>query len=205
MVAIAKTKKPTRDLILNAASRLMALRGYHSTSLDDVLKASGAGKGNFYYYFGTKEELGYAILDRVVRAFVERTLEPCFSNRALGPLDRVRCFFDRVLELQREKKCVGGCPMGNLASELSDVHEGFRRRLAESFTAWRERVTDVLQEAQAEGSLRSDCDPARLAHFLVAGLEGAILMTKLTKDIQTMETCVAELKAHLALYATRRP
>lgn len=205
MAAVAKTEKPTRDLILDVATRLMALRGYHSTSLDDVLSESGVGKGNFYYYFRSKEELGHAILDRIVRRFVERTLDPCFSDPSMGPLDRIRCFFNRVLEMQREKNCVGGCPMGNLASELSDVHEGFRQRLADIFTVWRERVTIALRQAQMEGNLRSDCNPARLAHFLVAGLEGAILMTKLTKDIQTMETCVGELKAHLALYATRQP
>lgn len=202
MTAPAKTEKPTRDLILKAASRLMALRGYHSTSLDDLLRESGVGKGNFYYYFKNKEELGYAILDRIVRGFVERTLEPCFSDERIRPLDRVRCFLDRILEIQRDKNCVGGCPMGNLASELSDVHEGFRRRLAEIFTVWRERVTEALREAQADSSLRSDSDPASLAHFLVAALEGAILMTKVTKDIQIMTTCVGELKAHLLLYAT---
>lgn len=181
----------------------MALRGYHTTTLDDVLRESGVGKGNFYYYFRSKEELGYAILDRIVQGFVERTLEPCFSETGVLPLDRIRCFFDRVLEAQRQRNCVGGCPMGNLASELSDVHEGFRQRLAEIFTVWRERVTDALAEAQAEGSLTPKCDPTGLAHFLVAGLEGAILMTKVTKDIQIMETCVAELKAHLSLYAVR--
>ncbi len=204
MSPTAKTEKPTRDHILDAASRLMALRGYHSTSLDDLLRESGVGKGNFYYYFRNKEELGYAILDRILQGFVERTLEPCFSDRGVEPLDRIRCFFDRVLEIQRQRNCVGGCPMGNLASELSDVHEGFRLRLAEIFTVWRERVTDALRQAQVVGSLAPACDPANLAHFLVAALQGAILMTKLTKDIEIMETCARELKAHLSLYATRQ-
>ena len=51
----------TRDQILDAASRLIYLRGYHCTSLDDVLRESGIGKGNFYYYFRSKEELGFAM------------------------------------------------------------------------------------------------------------------------------------------------
>ncbi len=204
MTSATKTPNATREHILHAASRLMTLKGYHSTSLDDVLRASGVGKGNFYYYFKSKEELGYAMLDRIILGFVERTLEPCFSDGTVAPLDRVRCFFDRVLEAQRQRNCVGGCPMGNLASELSDVHEGFRQRLAEIFTRWRARLTDALAEAQAQESLGPECDPAVLAYFLVAGLEGAILLTKVTKDIQIMEACVGELKAHLLLY-TRGP
>src|SRR6267143_1974732 len=70
----------TRDQILNAASRLIHVQGYQSTSLDDVLRESGVGKGNFYYYFKSKEDLGYAILDHIIGSFLERTLEPCFAD-----------------------------------------------------------------------------------------------------------------------------
>ena len=202
MTALAKTEKPTREHILDGATRLMHVSGYRGTSLDDVLRESGVGKGNFYYYFKSKEELGYAILDRIVQGFVERTLEPSFADPSLLPLAKIHRFLDCVLETQRQRNCVGGCPMGNLASELSDVHEGFRRRLAEIFTRWRERLTEAVKEAQSQGSLVSECDSAGLAHFLVAALEGAILMTKVTKEFHVMETCVGELKAHLTLYAT---
>lgn len=202
MATSVRIERPTREQILDAATRLMHVSGYRGTSLDDVLRESGVGKGNFYYYFKSKEELGYAILDRIVRGFVERTLEPSFADPGRPPLDRIHRFLDGVLETQRQRNCVGGCPMGNLASELSDVHEGFRRRLAEIFTRWRDRLTEALREAQSEGSLAPACDAGRLAQFLVASLEGAILMTKVTKEIQVMETCVCELKAHLAHYAT---
>jgi TetR/AcrR family transcriptional repressor of nem operon len=194
----------TRDQILDAASRLIHLQGYHATSLDDVLRRSGVGKGNFYYYFKSKEELGYAIIDRVVRLFLERVLEPVFADTSADPIDQVHRFLDRVLENQRQRNCVGGCPMGNLASELSDVHEGFRRRLAGTFLEWRVKLTDALSRGQATGRLDADSDPAGLAQFVVAALEGAILLTKVTKDIAVMEQCVAHLKHHLTLY-TRDP
>ena len=58
-----------------------------------------------------------------------------------------------------------------------------------------------MARGQARGELRADCNPERAAHFLVAALEGAILMTKVTKDIGVMEKCVDELKQHLTLYA----
>jgi len=190
----------TRDQILHAAARLIHLRGYQSTSLDDVLRESGVGKGNFYYYFKSKEDLGYAIIDRIVRGFVERTLEAAFADPAGDPMAQIHAFLDRVLDTQRERNCVGGCPMGNLASELSDVHEGFRQRLVEVFARWRATFAEVLMRGQACGRLRQDFDPAGAAHFLVAGLEGAILMSKVTRDISVMEKCVDELKHHLTLY-----
>ena len=194
------TQVTTKDQILDVASRLISVKGYHCTSLDDVLRESDVGKGNFYYYFKSKEELGYAILDRIVQGFIERTLGPSLGDPSLSPLERIHRFFDRILESQRQRNCVGGCPMGNLAAELSDVHEGFRQRLAEVFTLWRESLSRALSQAQARGELSDRAEPARVAHFVVAALEGAILMTKVTKDIGVMKQCIAELKAYLALY-----
>jgi TetR/AcrR family transcriptional regulator, transcriptional repressor for nem operon len=192
----------TRDQILDAAARLIHLQGYHCTSLDDVLRESGVGKGNFYYYFKSKEELGYAIIDRVFEGFIERTLQPIFGNSSSDPISQIRAFLDRVLEHQRKSNCMGGCPMGNLASELSDVHEGFRQRLAGIFVDWRSRLAEALRLGQALGLVRPECQPAAVAQFLVAALEGAILLTKVTKDILVMEKCVEELKQHLILYTT---
>ena len=195
--------RQTREAVLEAAARLMHLKGYQATSLDDVLRESGVGKGNFYHHFKSKEDLGYAILDQVITVFIERTLDPCFSDRSTPRLAQIRCFLGRVLAAQRERNCVGGCAMGNLASELSDVHEGFRARLSGVFSAWRERLTGVLADAQAHGSVRPECRPEAVAQFLVASLEGAILMTKLTKDIAVMERCVEELERYLTLYEVR--
>jgi TetR/AcrR family transcriptional repressor of nem operon len=90
--------------------------------------------------------------------------------------------------------------MGNLASELSAVHEGFRGRLAEIFSLWRERMAETLRRDQAAGRLCLDFDPGDAAEFLVAAVEGAMLMTKVTRDVSVLERCADELKRHLALY-----
>jgi TetR/AcrR family transcriptional repressor of nem operon len=192
----------TRDQILDTAARLIHLQGFHCTSLDDVLRESGVGKGNFYYHFKSKEELGYAIIDRLIVGFLVRTLEPAFADSDRDPVMQIDGFLDHVLDNLRQRDCVGGCPLGNLASELSDVHEGFRKRLAEIFVQWRATLAKALRRGQASGRLRADCNPDGAAHFIVAALEGAILMSKMTKEIAVMEQCVDELKRHLTLYVT---
>lgn len=194
--------RSTRDVIIAAATRLIHVHGYRATSLDGVLRESGAGKGNFYYHFKSKEELGHAILDQIVEGFLAKTLDPCFADPGGRPLSQIRCFLDRVLDIQRQTNCVGGCPLGNLACELSDMHEGFRTRLASVFSAWRERLNEALRRAQMSGDVVPACEPEAVAYFLVASLEGAILMGKLTKDIGVMEQCVGEMKRYLALYET---
>jgi TetR/AcrR family transcriptional regulator, transcriptional repressor for nem operon len=197
---------PVKEQILEVATRLMVVRGYHRTPLDDVLRESGAGKGNFYHYFRSKEDLGYAILDRLLERFEARTLAPIFGDHARDPLGQVETFLDEVLATQRARKCVGGCPIGNLATELADAHEGFRQRLADGIERWRQCLAAALTRAQVLGTLAPDVDPEELARFLIASIEGAILLTKVQKDIRVMEHCMAELRRHLALYhRTDRP
>lgn len=195
--------RSTREAVIAAAMRLIHVHGYNAMALDDVLRESGVGKGNFYYHFKSKEDLGHAILDQIVDGFLERTLAPCFADPDGAPLGQIRCFLDRVLEAQRERNCVGGCVMGNLASELSDVHEGFRTRLATLFTAWQARLATALDSARRRGELASGSDPETVASFVVAVLEGAILLAKVSKDIRVMEQCVGELKRYLALHEVR--
>jgi TetR/AcrR family transcriptional repressor of nem operon len=190
----------TKQLIIDVASRLICVHGYNNTSLDDILRESGVGKGNFYHYFKSKEALAFAIIDQVIVKFSEKVLEPVFSSHELSSLEKVERFLDRVVASQRRNGCVGGCPIGNLAMELSDVHEGFRQRLAEVFCLWQERIEEALVQAKIQGSVSDQADPRRLAHFLVASLEGAILLTKVTKEISVMEQCAKELTHHLDLY-----
>ena len=199
-----KEGRGTRAAIIAAAARIIHVKGYTATSLDDVLRESAVGKGNFYYYFKSKEDLGYEILDRAIRSFLERTLDPCFADPDADRLEQIRCFLDRLLQAERERNCVGGCPIGNLASELSDVHEGFRAKLSGVFTLWGERLTQALQEGQARGEVSRGCDPVAAGRFLVASLEGAMLMTKVRKDISVMEQCVEEMKHYLTLYGESR-
>jgi TetR/AcrR family transcriptional regulator, transcriptional repressor for nem operon len=205
-VALSTETRPIREgrgtkaAILAVAARIMHVKGYHATSLDDILRESAVGKGNFYHYFKSKEDLGYDILDAAIRSFVERALDPCFADPDANRLGQIRCFLDGLLQSERERNCIGGCPMGNLASELSDVHEGFRAKLAAAFTRWRARLTQALEEGQARGEVAPGCDPVATGRFLVASLEGAMLITKVQKDISVMEQCVAELQHYLSLY-----
>jgi TetR/AcrR family transcriptional repressor of nem operon len=197
---VTLTRSPVKEQILEVATRLMAVDGYHRTTLDDVLRKSGAGKGNFYHYFRSKEDLGYAIVDRLLERLEARTLGPIFGDGGRPPLAQVEAFLDQILAAQRARNCVGGCPIGNLATELADAHEGFRRRLAGVFDRWRQCLAGALGRAQADAALTPDVEPAVLAGFLVASIEGAILLTKVQRDIRVMEHCVGELRRHLALY-----
>jgi len=187
----------TKEGILEAACRLISLKGFHHTSLDDILRESNVGKGNFYYYFKSKEELGYAMLDRMMASYREGILAPILKEGG-DPLRQIAEFLSRIVDAQRDRGCIGGCAMGNLAIELSDVHEGFRQRLAEIFDSWRRAIERHLDMARQQGQLDPMTDPRAMAGFLLAVVEGGILLGKVTKDPGILEACVDQLKRSLA-------
>ena len=189
----------TREQILDAASRLVHVRGFNNTSVDEILRESGVGKGNFYYYFRSKDELGFAILDRGLERIGTEVIEKNF-NPDKDPWQQILDFLDSMVERARERDCTGGCLLGNLAVEMSDIHEEFRTRLNRAFERLRSRLEATLAQAKTQGSLRSDADIPRLAHFIVAGFEGAFMMGKLHKNADVMAGVVEELKGHLAQY-----
>ena len=197
----ARAARAKREHIIDAAARLIHLRGYNSTSIEDILQATGIGKGTFYYYFASKEELGFAILEWQTTRFAEGVLRKAFEGNG-DPLEQINTYLDLLVDLARKKGCRGGCPVGNLAQELSDTHEGFRRRLDRTFETWRAFLERTLQRAREEGHLRPEADPARLSRFLLAGIEGAILLAKVRKDAGVLADCFDELKAHLGAWAT---
>jgi len=189
----------TREQILDAAGRLIHLRGFHNTSVDDILRESGVGKGNLYYYFKSKDELGYAALDRTLERIQEEILER-LSASGVDPWTQLERFLEYAVERARREGCVGGCPLGNLALEMSDIHEGFRTRLSDAFSHVRSKIEETLDRAKREGKLRIGTDIPRLAIFILAGFEGALMMGKLHRDAELLASVVDELKAHLVHY-----
>ena len=193
----------TKEYIVEVASRLVHLRGFNHTSLGEILKESGVGKGNFYYYFRSKEELGYAIIANNFKQFSEEVTGKAFGNArdAVAQLDDL---LDILLDMHRKRNCAGGCPLGNMAMEMSDIHEGFRKKFQEVFDAWGIQVASALRKAQAGGQLAGHVDLLALAQFVIASVEGAILLAKVKKDSTVLERCFEELKKHIWMYADSR-
>ena len=95
---------------------------------------------------------------------------------------------------------MGGCPLGNLAIEMSDIHDGFRHRIEEILESWHRYIAGALTRAQVKGQLAQNVQLDRIADFIFAGVEGAILVTKVRKDLGVLEGCMDELKQYVRRY-----
>lgn len=187
-----------RNAILDAAARVINERGYSHTSVEDLIQATGlSGKSHFYHYFPSKEALGMAVIDRQFERFTERGLA-ILSEPMIEPIDRLTLFIDTLVSLQRDRDGGSGSPFGNLAGELADAHEGFRQRLDQVFERWTEQLDALLREVG--GQLREGVDTVRLARFIIASLEGGMLMTRVTRDVGAMEGIGEDLKRFIATH-----
>lgn len=185
-----------RHAILEAANRVMGEHGYRRTSVDDVIAAAGlAGKAHFYHYFRSKEELAHAVLELQLEQFAASGLA-ILREPMIAPLDRLHLFIDSLIALQVVRGGREGSPFGRLASELVDADDGFRERLAQAFGRWVGAVQALLEEL--DGQLRPDADPARAARFIVATLEGALMLARVGRDAALLPAIGLELKRYVA-------
>ena len=189
----------TRRLqILDAASQLIAQNGYAQTSVDDVIRQSGlSGKSHFYHYFKSKEELGYEVLNRQFERFAERGLA-ILREPMIDPLDRLALFIDSLVASQAERGWRGGSTFGSLASELADAHEGFRSRIETVFERWASQIQSLLWEARPR--MVEEVDTARMARFIIATLEGAVLMSRVKRDGAVMLGIAEDLKKYVRMH-----
>jgi len=187
-----------RNAILDAAAKVINERGFTHTSVDDLIHATGlSGKSHFYHYFPSKEALGFAVLDRQFERFTERGLA-ILSEPMIEPMDRLALFIDTLVALQHERGSGYGSPFGNLAGEMADSHEGFRKRLDVVFEQWARQLELLLGELRPR--LREGVDATRVARFVIAALEGGMLMTRVRRDVQVMEGIGEDLKRFIATH-----
>ena len=187
-----------RTDILDAAARLISERGYSQTSVEDVIReAELSGKSHFYHYFTSKEELGYEVLNRQFEQFAERGLA-ILREPTIDPLARLDLFIDSLVVLQAERKCRVGSPFGSFACEMADAHEGFRKRIERVFERWAGELEALL--AQAQPRLEHGVDTGRLARFIIATLEGALMMSRVNRDVAMLRGITADLKRFIAMH-----
>jgi len=190
----------SRQRLIESAAELMAVQGYGRTCIEAILEQSGVSKGNFYHHFASKEELGLAVLEHLgteVQAYVRTAM-----GDHKEPLDRIDAMFESLLVTAAERGCRGGCPLGNLAAEMSDVNEAFRESLKRVFRGWRSLLADTLSEA-VRGHRRVPFDTDGLAQHIVCSVEGALLMAKLSRDTEEMRNTVTHLKSYIRQQFTK--
>jgi TetR/AcrR family transcriptional repressor of nem operon len=191
----------TRERIARAAARFFALKGYHDTKLEEILAAAKVTTGAFFHHFRSKEDLAFAVIDRHMRKRrqqlerIEQDLPPPCPDDPIGLVYRRLDAIQEMIRRRQHRK--GGCIIGNLSTALSDTHDGFRRRLAECFDEMALEFKPHLDAAIQMAGRELPVDTQALALFIVAIIEGSIMLTRTQQDKQMMGCHFDYLKGHL--------
>jgi len=199
LVEVAMRKKRTNDpegmrrRVLDVAEDSFQARGYHASSLGDLMAAAGVTGGALHHHFPTKKALALAVIEeRVAGALQETWIEPVLA--AATAREGVRAVFMAVAAELEQQGFVRGCPLNNLAHELSLADDEFRVALARIFAGWRRAIADKIRADQLNGG-EGGIDPDRFAALTVAAYSGAMSMAKTSQDAGVLRECLRGLES----------
>lgn len=188
----------TRLRIIRAASDLFHKQGIRLTSPDDVIEASGTGKGQFYHYFENKEGLVHGVLQYHLDAIKTGTAPINYEIKSWPDLEQ---WFLAHIQLQKRFHMTRGCPFGTIANEVTGEEELLRQDLNVIFELIRNKLAAFFAREKASARLSKRASEVQMADFCIAAIQGAMLVGKIWKDGRPAERIVQEALNHLKRYA----
>lgn len=197
MTAAAAKRQPdlTRQKLIECAFEEIHRSGFRGASLEAILDSSGVTKGALYHHFSSKAELGHAVVDELVRPWVEENWKP--AAEAENVIDAAIALCGRLTRTRSEKALSCGCPFNNLINEMSSVDEGFRARLKSILDDWRGGIVKSLRAGQTRGAVRKDVEPAAAAAFIISAIEGSVGLAKANQSREFLEASMRGLVDYL--------
>ncbi len=183
----AKAPEETRSKILFAAFQEFHKNGFQGGSLNHIIDSADTTKGALFHHFAGKDQLGYAVLEEIIEPHLrEQWFDPfAKSNDPIADIKRTvqhctaKCRQSGVLEK--------GCPLNNLAQEMSPLDENFRKRIEKVYAAWRDCLETAFARGIKAGTVRKDVSPRNVAAFIVAAQTGIIGTSKNAQSEELMK------------------
>jgi TetR/AcrR family transcriptional regulator, transcriptional repressor for nem operon len=192
--------RATRDRIVRAAAELMLERGVARTTIEDIQEAAGVSTSQMYHYFANKGDLVAAVIDRQTDQVLGGQE---FELHRVDSIEALHRWRNTMVDVMRGLGCVGGCPIGSLASELSDGDPLARAQLARAFARWEDLIREGLAALAARGELPPGLDVDRLALAMLAGVQGGLLLSQVRRDTAPLEAAVDTIIEHLRSMGVR--
>ena len=194
---ITRRGRASRERIVERAAELFAARGIAATSLDEVLAAAAAGKGQFYHYFRGRDDLVEAAVAHRCAQVLAGLTQALASVSTLAELERALAGFAAGFE----QMGLPGCPIGTLAAEVAGRNEAARVQAAAGFDAWERLFADALGRMRERGELRPDAAPQVLATALLASIEGGMVLSQARRDMASLRVALEAGLAQVRAWA----
>lgn len=186
----------TRLTILQKAFELIYIKGYQTTSIDEIIATTKVTKGAFYYHFKTKDDMGIAIIEEILKpTMLNDFIKP--TENSQNPIDD---FYNMISYLLLEDPFLDvkyGCPVGNLTQEMASWNTKFSEALAELVKQWKEMIVNAIEKGQEKGLIRKDIVAEQVSLFILSGYWGIRNFGKLQNDKTVYGVYLQEFKRYL--------
>ena len=190
----------TRERLLKTAFQLFHEQGFNATGVATILREAGVNPGSLYHFFESKDELLLHVLEFAIGYLSPAVMDPA-EERTTDPIRRVFALLDQYRAGMERRGCKMGCPIGNLALEVSDGNAKARALIHRNFENWVGRVEGWLQAAGDR--LPAGVDRRRLARFVLTVMEGGLMQSRAAGNLEPFDEAVQTLREHFDLLAAR--
>jgi TetR/AcrR family transcriptional repressor of nem operon len=186
----------TRLTILQKAFELIYSKGYQTTSIDEIIATTQVTKGAFYYHFKTKDEMGIAIIEEILKpTMLESFIQPIENSQ--NPIDDLYNMISYLLLDDPFLEVKYGCPVGNLTQEMTPWNTQFSKALLELVNQWMHTIQKIILEAQNSGLVRKEVNGEQVAFFIMSGYWGIRNFGKLQDSNSCYVVYLKEFKNYL--------
>lgn len=177
-----------RDRLIDATFQEVFSNGFKGASLSNILNKAKTKKGSMYHYFPSKKDLVITMIEEKIRNRIEKKWE----KLSLCETNIIELLIS-MLEDTNSWDLKDGCPLGNLLQESLDYDEDFVIILNNILTNWKKIFCDILNKAIENGELKENIQVKQVATFLIAAIEGALLIAKKSKEAEDFENSMNQL------------
>ena len=165
-MSTAEEKREHRRLeILQAAKQVFAERGYHTASINDIIKSAGIARGTFYLYFSSKDAVFESILDLAIQELEARIISVDVEEGAAPPGMQLHENVSRVLKFMLADRALIQLILNHGLPPDTDL----AHRVESFFEHVEERIESSLKHGMQMGLVR-DCDPGLTAALILGSL-----------------------------------
>jgi TetR/AcrR family transcriptional regulator, transcriptional repressor for nem operon len=187
-------KPATRDRLIESALYLFWERGFAGTSMADLLAHAEVNSGSFYHFFESKEALLRAVLETYLDALRPMIVDPAFT-RSREPVARIFAILEGYRGRILQTDCKYGCPLGRLALEIDPENRPAHQLIARNFAGW----IGAVRECVGELPLPRSTDRDALATYVLAVMEGGVMLSRSYGSVEPFDCAVSQLREHFRL------
>jgi TetR/AcrR family transcriptional repressor of nem operon len=191
----------TRDRLIESARHLFWERGFAGTSMADLLSHANVNSGSFYHFFESKESLLRAVLESYLGALRPMVVDPAFAT-VDDPVARIFAILAGYRQRILMTDCQYGCPLGRLALEIDPENRPAHALIADNFRGWIGAIRECVD--QLRDRLPADTDPEALATYVLAVMEGGVMLSRSYRSVEPFDRTVAQLEQHFRLLLASR-